>query len=150
MNGSNNVSFDIRYYNKNHQIILSKHKYAQRIDSLVINGLTEQVEEFLVYAMFTEQQGRPGYRNYPELKKLIRRRIYLIKDYLDISQGTVRSLTQKGRREVTERVGVAAALMAINKVFNLNRADWQRIPETSKKLTMDFQIASNGNDFVAV
>ena len=150
MSRSPELRFDISFYNDEHRDALMKHKYAHRIKQLVDFGLSEKEKEFQVYAMFTEQDGRPRFRNYSELKALLPRRIQLLEDYLDTSQGTVRSLAPPRQNKVAERVGVAVALAAMNKVFGLHRADWERIPETSRSKTMDFQLASNGSDFIMV
>lgn len=150
MNRSQQVKFDIDYYNDAHRDKLMKHKYANRIKHLVDFNLSEKEKEFLVYAMFTEQDGRPRFRNYSELKRLVPSRIQLLKDYIDTSNGTVRSLVPGWKNKVTERVGVAAALLAMNEVFDVHRADWERIPETSRRKTMDFQLASDGTDFILV
>lgn len=150
MSKSSELRFDISFYNDEHQDALMKHKYAHRIKQLVDFGLSEKEKEFQVYAMFTEQDGRPRFRNYSELKRLVPSRIKLLKHYIDTSNGTVRSLVPGGRNQVTERVGVATALLVINKVFDIHRADWERIPETSKYKTMDFQLASDGTEFILV
>lgn len=150
MSISRDIRFQIDYYDDFHRNILLKHKYANRIAQLVEHGMSEKEKEFQVYAMFTEQHNHPGFRNYSELKALVPRRIQLLEDYLDTSNGTVRSLVLPSINQVTERVGVATALLVMNKVFDLHRADWARIPETSRKRTMDFQIASNGTDLVLV
>lgn len=150
MNRSQQIRVNADYYNDEHRDILMKHRYAHRIKNLVDFGLSEKEKEFRVNAMFTEQDGRPRFRNYSELKRLVPSRIRLIEDYIDTSNGTVRSLIPGGKREVTERVSVATALSVMNQVFNLHRADWERIPETSKRKTMDFQLASDGNDFILV
>ena len=150
MNRSQQIRFNIDYYNNEHRDILMKHKCADRIKNLVDFGLSEKEKEFQVNAMFTEQDGRPGFRNYSELKHLMPSRIQLLEDYIDTSNGTVRSLVPGQKNRVTEIVGVATALSVMNQVFNLHRADWERIPETSKRKTMDFQLASDGNDFILV
>lgn len=150
MSKSPGLRFDISFYDDKHRDALMKHKYAHRIKQLVDFGLSEKEKEFQVYAMFTEQDGRPRFRNYSELKRLVPSRIKLLKDYIDTNKGTVRSLVPPGKNQVTERVGVAAALLVVNKIFDVHRADWERIPETSKNKTMDFQLASDGTDFILV
>lgn len=150
MSKSPELRFDISFYDDKHRDALMKHKYAHRIKQLVDFGLSEKEKEFQVYAMFTEQDGRPKFRNYSELKQLVPDRIQQLKDYLDTNKGTVRSLVPPGKNQVTERVGVAAALLVVNKIFGLHRADWERIPETSKRKTMDFQLASDGTEFILV
>jgi len=150
MNRSQEVRFNIDYFNDAHRDKLMKHKYANRIKHLVDFGLSEKEKEFLVYAMFTEQDGRPRFRNYSELRRLVPSRIQLLKDYIDTSNGTVRSLVPARKNKVTERVGVATALLVMNGVFDVHRADWERIPETSRRKTMDFQLASDGTDFILV
>ena len=150
MKESQQVKFDIDYYNNEHQEKLLKHKYANRIKHLVDFGMSEKVNEFQVYAMFIEQDNRPRFCNYSQLKQLVLSRTQLLKDYIDTNGGTVRSLVPPGKNQITERVGVATALLIMNHIFDLHRADWERIPETSKRRTMDFQIASNGSDFILV
>ena len=150
MRKSPGLRFDISFYDDKHRNALMKHKHANRIMNLVNSGLITRENEFQVYAMFTEQDGRPKYRNYSELKRLVPRRIQTLEDYIDTSNGTVRSLVSAGRNQVTERVGVAAALLVVNKIFGLHRADWERIPETSRRKTMDFQLASDGTEFILV
>lgn len=150
MSRSSELRFDISFYNDEHRAILMRHKYAARIKQLVDSGLSVKEKEFQVYAMFTEQDGRPRFRNYSELKRKVPGRIKLLKDYIDTKNGTVRSLVQPGKNQVTEKVGVASALLVMNKVFGLHRADWERIPKTSKRKTMDFQLASDGNEFILV
>ena len=150
MEKTRELRFDISFYDDIHRDELMKHKYARRIKQLVDFGLSEKEKEFQIYAMFTEQDGRPRFRNYSELKQLVPRRIQKLEDYIDTSGGTVRSLVSRGRNQVTEQVGVAAALLVVNNIFGLHRADWERIPETSKRKTMDFQLASDGTDFILV
>lgn len=147
---SNPVVLDIDYYDAYHKQALLQHKYSKRIDSIVSHGLSIDAKEFLVYAMFTEQADRSGFKNYSELKSELPSIINHLRNYIDVDQGTIKSKTSAGLRGITERVGVSTALMLMNYIFGLHQADWERIPETSSHRTLDFQIAANGEDFVMV
>ena len=150
MYNAKQIKIDVDYYNDEHKNKILTHKYANRFAGLVQSGLTQDRMEFLVNAMFSEQEGRPRFRNYSELKDLVPRRIDLIEDYIDFNGGTLRSLNSSGKKDVTETIGVATALSLMNQVFSLTQADWERIPETSRRKTMDFQIASDGRDYILV
>jgi hypothetical protein len=38
----------------------------------------------------------------------------------------------------------------MNNIYNLNLADWERIPETSSTRTLDYKIGCDDKDFVLV
>ncbi len=122
MFGTKMVRFDIGYYSQSHKRVLTQHKYANRINNLVSNGLNVKEKEFLIYAMFTEQASVPGLMNYSQLKRRLRHRKHYLQEYLDTSNGTVRSAIPVGRRDITERVGVSAALLLMNQIFGLHQA----------------------------
>ena len=144
------LKFDINYYDAKHESLLAKHKHKDRINKLISGGLTVEEEEFLIYAMFTQQSSNEGFTSYSDLKAKMPSRRDEILDFLDTSEGTVRLKSLNGQKHITERAGVAAALLIINEIFGLHEADWERIRETSRQRTMDFQIACNGTDFVSV
>lgn len=146
------IEFDVEYYDEEHKSKLSGHHYSPAIGNLVKNGIKVTEDEFVVYSLFREQKNYPGWRNYQELKQRLPTRIETFRDYFDTSGGTLKSKFPRRDSDIkqTESAGVATALLAMNEIFNLHEADWERIPTTNKFKTLDFELASDGKRFIQV
>lgn len=110
-----------------------------------------------MYSLFRQQKDYPGWHNYHELKEQLPSEISSLRKYFDTSGGTLRAkFPQSSFGEVkTQSGGVASALMVINAIYDLHEADWERLPITSKRKTLDFEYtfnetASDGKEIIQV
>ncbi len=151
------MKFDIQYYDENNARLLSKHRHAKKMAQLVSHGLQVDEYELYVYSLFRQQKDHPGWQNYPELKEQLPAEIDSLRKYFDTSGGTLRAkFPRSSFDEVkTQSAGVASALLVINAIYDLHEADWEKIPFTSKRRTLDFEytlteMASDGKDTIQV
>ncbi|WP_040433480.1 hypothetical protein [Chlorobium ferrooxidans] len=144
--------FRVEYYNKEHKRLLERYSCYDAIEKIVKNGFTVPEEEFHCYALFREQKRYEGWRTYQELKSKIPNRLSNFKEYFSTNDGLISSnFGQADDRDshLTESIGIGGGLSLVSKLYDLTEADWEKIPVSNKK-DLDFEIASNGKEFIEV
>lgn len=151
------VEFSVEYYDAEHKQKLSNYPSVQAIESLVTTGLAVEEIEIVTMTLFREQKVHPGFRGYHDLKKYAPGEIGKFRRYFDISSGTIRAIFDGNNTptECIDGVGVAGALLAMNKIFGLHEADWEKLKVGSVK-DLDYMypstglLASTGTQFIEV
>lgn len=148
------ITFAVEAYDQEHLAALNAGPRSVEIAKLINGGLVVSDTEILIHAMFTEQDpNRIGYDKYYKLAQLFERREDTFRDYFSLSNNDIfatgsQNSTQKGQ---TERLGVACSILAMNKILGVTEADWERIEESNKSKTLDYQLSvSNGISIVGV
>ena len=144
--------FRAEYYNEEHKRLLERYSCYDAIEKIVTNGFTVPEEEFHCYALFREQKRYEGWRTYQELKSKIPNRLSNFKEYFSANDGLICSnFGQADDRDshLTESIGIGGGLSLVSKLYDLTEADWEKIPVSNKK-DLDFEIASNGKEFIEV
>ncbi|RPI19833.1 MAG: hypothetical protein EHM58_00125 [Ignavibacteriae bacterium] len=124
------------------------------LQMLKTNGLTVDELDFIIYAMYTEQDDRiPGFRFYSDMAKLAyKRKEAFDKRFVFSStvQHVLSSLQKNPDRRYTEHYGVAATLLLNNELFGLTRADYSAIPSSKKSKSLDYKytFSSTGSKFI--
>ncbi len=150
------IVVDVEYYDDDEKRKLLAYPTAPAIKILVANPLQIPKAEFLTYYLFHRIKiGAPGYRDYKSVAEKIHRSLEAIGECIDYQHGSVR--TPKGftrqLTEISEHVGEAIGLSVASRIHGLTEADWSPIPEQrgrGAKPSFDFQIASDGEQFVQV
>ena len=92
------------------------------------------------YSLFTEQKPFPGFRNFEELRLRLPRRWEKVEDYFYLNHYTIRAKFPGAKyQELTEELGVGAALALVSCIHGLTQADWNIIDVTRSK-DLDFSI----------
>lgn len=148
------IHFPVQAYDQAHLGLLTRGPRAEAVRKLLKSGLTTTDAAILIHTMFTEQDpNRAGFRSHKELAAKAESREAAFRDYITMTGGKIhagggQNTTQKSQ---TERLGVACAVLAMNEILGTTEADWERIEESNKKKTLDYQLtASDGKSIVAV
>lgn len=130
----------VSFYDEDNQKKLEETPNYKIIQKLVEEGFTCSNEDLWTYSLFKEQKNFEGYRNFQELKYKLSRRLDRIEDYFVLKDYTIRAKFPEAKnQELTEEVGIGAALALISKIHGLTQADWNIIPITKNK-DLDFYI----------
>ncbi len=146
-------TLDVHAYDGDHAGALLGGPDGERWRDLFANGLKVSDAELLVHAMFQQQHDRPDFRSFNDLASRAHEGEALFRRYFELSSGTLHALSKAADvpKYLTEGLGVAIAILAVNQVSGLTEADWKKIRETSKHKTLDYQWrASDGSRFVRV
>ena len=144
--------FRVEYYNDNHKKLLEQYSCFGEIEQLVVNGFVVTEEEFYSYALFREQKNHDGFRTYQDLRSKIPDRLSGFKDYFSVKDGLLCSVFSNANdrdNHHTESIGVGGGLSLVSRLYGLTEADWERISVSNEK-DLDFEIASNGNEYIEV
>lgn len=144
--------FRVEYYNDNHKKLLEQYSCFGEIEQLVVNGFVVTEEEFYSYALFREQKNHDGFRTYQDLRSKIPDRLSGFKDYFSVKDGLLCSVFSNANdrdNHHTESIGVGGGLSLVSRLYGLTEADWERISVSNEK-DLDFEIASNGKEFIEV
>lgn len=150
------IQVEVSFYDDDEMDKLKAYPTFPAIQKLVEQPPNIPKAEFLTYYLFHRiKLGMPGYRDYESVAGKVHLWLLAIRECIDYEYGTVS--TPEGARqqlnEVTEHVGEAIGLAVMNRIHGLTEADWAPIPEQrgrGAKPSFDFQIASDGTQFVQV
>lgn len=152
----------VDYYDDSHKVLLQKHSHAKQIEDLVRNGISIDANELVTHMLFTEQKNYDGFRTYNDLKTMLPEQIKQFQRYFELTGSTLQAkFPPDDMNNWTERVGVAGALVVMNKIFGLHEADWEKLPISRKGKALDFSLldrsqnldgatASTGSKFIEV
>lgn len=150
------IKVDIDFYDDAEKRKLLAYPTASLMHALVTKPLEIPRAEFLTYYLFHRiKLGTDGYRDYDSVARKVHLWLGAIGECIDYENGSVRTphgATQQ-LTDVSEHVGEAIGLAVMNRIHGLTEADWAPIPEQrgrNAKPSFDFQIASDGRQFVQV
>ena len=150
------IEVDVRFYDDAEKRKLLGYPTADAIEKLVAKPLMSPKAEFFTYYLFHRiKLGLNGFRDYKTVAEKVNRSLSFIEDCIDCNNGSIRTpegVTQQ-LTEVSEHVGEAIGLSVISCIHGLTEADWKPIPEErgrNARKSFDFQIASDGSQFVQV
>ncbi len=148
------LRFEVRFYDGVHQESLKKNceKY-QLLKSLVRTGFDVEKEDLFAYAIFVEQKRQNGHwETYHDLQTKLPPLRQMLEQNFSISGSRLYANfeTRQINNYHKEAIGVGASLSLVSRVYEMTEADWEKIPEQSRNMTLDFEIASTGNHFIEV
>jgi len=155
------ISLNVNYYNQKEKELFKKYPNHEKIESIVNNEVIISKGEFIAYLMFTQQHDKAGWRTYEDLCKRTEKWLSDIDEYISYDEGSILSQVSANVMKapgLTERIGVSLGLNVVNKLHELNEADWaitgnEYHPLTGKRLPdFDYEIlvASDGHKFIQV
>ena len=159
INAPESIHLGVEYWSPADKESLAKLPVAHRIEQAVASGVDVYYGDFLAYATFSDQSDAPHHETFQQLQS----KLVAIQPYFELhygaKSGTLRATSHQdaaSRRSSTEMAGVASALTIAGHIYDLNQADWQRIPECRHK-TLDYRYdlrgtkyASDGERFIEV
>ncbi len=140
----------MEYYNENEKSKLDNYSTAEKIRSVVNEGVTISTAEFLTYYLFHKKRpGKFGWRNYEEVGCHIDAALAELSGWVEFNGYSISTPNDVDPqdRAITERIGESIGLSVISKIHELTAADWGKIPEGKTK-TFDYEIASDGMQIV--
>lgn len=150
------IKVEVAFYDAAEKVKLLAYPTASVMEVLVAKPLEIPKAEFLTYYLFHRiKLGTEGYRDYDSVAQKVHLWLGAIGECIDYDAGSVRTphgATQQ-LTEVSEHVGEAIGLSVMNRIHGLTEADWAPITEQrgrNAKPSFDFQIASDGRQFVQV
>jgi len=153
---SDSIQVEVSFYDDAEKKKLLAYPTAEVMQALVSKTQEIPKAEFLTYYLFHRiKLGTDGYRDYSSVARNVHLWLSAIGECIDYDNGSVRTphgATQQ-LTEVSEHVGEAIGLAVMSRIHSLTEADWTPIPEQkgrNAKPSFDFQIASDGTQFVQV
>ncbi|MEZ5002536.1 MAG: hypothetical protein R2730_05825 [Chitinophagales bacterium] len=144
------MQIQVEYYNDTEKELFLEYNNIEDIERIIGNVEIEK-EEFFTYLLFTQQCERDGLRNYKDFSKLKDIPLPLFDKFFDIDNSIKAIVIGKHNyKDFVERIGVSLSLCVMNELHNTHHADWQKVPETNFKKTLDFLLASDANRFIEV
>ncbi len=125
------------------------HKHIERITELANRGLHISEEELFSYALFYEWADEPGWRTYKDLASKLPDRRKRFDDYVR-GTGTSVVLRRAPVRDISESLGIGASLAVASRIIGVTSADFEKISETSKNKTLDFEYTLRGTNGVEI
>lgn len=157
LNHHTQIFVAIDYFNRTEKELFLGGEYPSAVDiqALMIDGISVPTAEFLTYYLFHRKSPESrDYRDYHSISLRYKDALTYMNENIDWNGLSVYSLKDPRSllREIIEHVGESIGLSVINRIHGLTEADWDRIPESGKRPTFDFDIpmASNGVDFIQV
>lgn len=150
------IQVEVAFYDDAEKTKLLAYPTASVMEELVAKPLVIPIAEFLTYYLFHRiKLGTEGYRNYKTIGKKIHIALAHLDECVDFTTHSicVHAPNAKQLTEISEHVGEAIGLAVMNRIHGLTEADWTPIPEQqgrNAKPSFDFQIASDGKQFVQV
>jgi hypothetical protein len=150
------IKVEVDFYDDAEKKKLLAYPTASEMQTLVAKPLEIPQAEFLTYYLFHRiKLGTEGYRDYKSVARKVHKWLDAIGECIDYEDGSVHTPQGASQQltEVSEHVGEAIGLAVMNRIHGLTEADWAPITEQrgrSAKPSFDFQIASDGRQFVQV
>ncbi|QDG49514.1 hypothetical protein FIV42_01805 [Persicimonas caeni] len=148
------MEFKVSYYDAAQREILEAHEKSPSINRLVQRGLEISADELMVHTMFSEQMNEDGFRTYEELAAQAGSRVGWFESYFNFGEDGLFAHLPPSRVEkrLTQGIGEGIAIIAMNRIYDLTEADWERIGERNDSKTLDhqYELASTGQRFVQV
>lgn len=148
---SGNFVTKIKFYNLSHgKKLLNKTNYPldviNNIKWIVRNGCNIKGVDFVLYCLFNN-------KSYGITQSVFGSMIHSMENLLSMHISALNSTLQKRYnnalpRHVTDNIGESIGMLVISYCYNIADADWDVIPETNKKKTLDFKLAISTSGLV--
>ncbi|MFO1483875.1 MAG: hypothetical protein U1F71_10995 [Verrucomicrobiaceae bacterium] len=147
------VEVAVEYYNAAEQAAFLAGRYPARIANIVGRRALIPISEFLTYSLFYLKQHQS--RTHPDIAAIARRVDRADTELSEWVQWDGNSLRVHDQCDsldtsITRRLGDAVGLAVANDIHGLNDADWDFIEERAGVKTLDWHIASDGNQHIEV
>jgi hypothetical protein len=150
------IRVDVDFYDDGERDALLQYPSASSIQEIVGSSPIEiPTAEFLAYYLFHRKRlGSPRYRDYRSIGRNLHQAITDLDGCVDLGDSihTARKVTRQ-LKNISEHIGEGIGLSISSRIHGLTEADWAAIEEfagRSAPPTFDFELASNGEDFVQV
>lgn len=150
------ITVDVSYYNNAERQELLKYPSAKEIEKIVSEGLMIPTAEFLTYYLYKRKRsGSSTYNDYESISKMIYKSLEDLDGFVVFNRTSIctHEEVHTQREDVSEHIGEAVGLSIVSHLHRLINADWDPIPEHKGRgalNTFDYQIASDGNQFIQV
>lgn len=112
----------------------------RRISAIAETGLAIDEEELFAYALHVEWSDEPGWQTYRDFRNRVPERRAWFIDYIgEGERARPLRLRRSHHRSMMESIGIGVGLAFGARALDLTDADFRRIPETSRRKTMDFE-----------
>ena len=148
------IKIDVSFYDNAQQEILLNYPTAAAIAEIVDQDIEIPTAEFLSYFLFHRKRlGTPEYRDYNAIGRKLNIAMTSLDGCIEFNGHSFNTAPGVHRQlnEISEHVGEAVGLSVVSRLHGLTEADWEPIPEQRGRgasPTFDFQLASDGNQFV--
>ncbi|BAH74623.1 hypothetical protein [Solidesulfovibrio magneticus] len=147
------IKITLQYYNKTHRELLSNYPSFKTIDQLVTTGCDIPFAEFFTYYLFYKKRPNlSGYDSYESISRKIDLAHKELDGFILLNNKSIvaNPVALPLNNAMTERIGEGIGLSVVNKIHGLTGADWRKIPEQNKFKTLDYEIASDGNNIIQI
>lgn len=146
------IQIDVEYYNKSERDKFQNLSSKNEINNIVKNGVSIDPLSLLSESMFMEWKDHDDWNNRGALLAKINNRKLEFDEYFSTQSKSLvaKFLPLEMENHRIERVGVGFGLSVVGKIFNLQSADWEKIPTTNTTKTLDFAVASTGDYYISV
>jgi hypothetical protein len=146
------IVVNVDFYNDIEKLKLLDYPTADILKKLVSQPLLVPTGEFLTLSLLHKKKTKsPLFDNYAKLKSINTDALSMLCGSVDFNGQSISiPIGQKLLVYTTEHIGEAIGLSVINKVHGLIEADWMQIDETPSHKTLDYSLASDGNNYIEV
>jgi hypothetical protein len=143
----------VRYWSDEDKVGISRLSAGAKFEAIATDGFSISYADFLSWAVFYEQSNDPGFESHEDLQRHLKAvqssfELHYARDEKSLN-GT-RHDDGAARKAATEIAGVGIGLGIASQAYELQQADWQKIPESGKSKTLDYRIASDGARYIEV
>jgi hypothetical protein len=147
-----NVKVD--FYDSEEMALFAASPMREYVNDLPQTLALSTVDLLAYYLYYKKKPGVPGYSTHEEVARHWADALFEFEGQLEFTASSLRVI-QNARLDTgtTERLGEAFGLSVASKLHGLHQADWDRIPESNRSKTLDFQrphLASDGRQFIQV
>lgn len=146
------IRFKVDLWDNENISKLEAYPNSDELKRMADEGVSFSNEEFITYGMFKEQKDVDGWRTYSELAMKSETRRAQLEEYFEIGSSVRSHFVGRKNLDIsqTERIGVAAGLSIVSRLYGLTEADWEKIPEKNSAKTFDFEIAATEAELIEV
>lgn len=142
------VEISVDYWDENHKADLAKYSIAPQLPKVAGQSLAVSTDDLLAYCLFYRQQpSRPEYGTFRDCYSHRSQAQSWLDGEIDFngSSVSVPASSQGPPIDIRERLGEAVGLCVADKLYGLNGADWEKIPQQygrHAQPTNDWKIAA--------
>jgi hypothetical protein len=151
-----NILVDVAFYDDVEKNKLLAYPTASKMLQIVANPVSVPMAEFLTYYLFHRKRiGTSGYRSYQTIGLKLKTALSALDGCITFNGQSISTPSDANEQltEISEHLGEAIGLSIVSRIHELTEADWTPIKSQHGRnalSTFDFQIASDGSNFVQV
>lgn len=135
------INIDVDFYDSSEKTLLQGGSSSQFFKSLPKRISVSTPDFFAYYLFYKKHPGKDGYSNFQNVSGHWIEGLIEIYDEIDLSKSRLRQKhAQTLNRGITERLGEAVGLSVSSELFGMHQADWDRIPESNERKTLDYSL----------